>query len=93
MADENCLSLFDNDELRLDELFGGSHFEEILVDAVDSLCETETTENYSKTGQLENQINAELDDEDISTFIEEKRNRRKDERKTVNEPQVRTIDN
>ena len=53
--------------------------EESLVDTVDSLCETETTKNYSKKGQLENQINAELDDGDISTFIEEKRKRKKDE--------------
>ena len=30
------------------ELFCGNLFEELLVDAVDSLCETETTENYSK---------------------------------------------
>ena len=48
MADENCLSFFDDDELRLDELFGGNLFEELLSDAADSLCETETTENYSK---------------------------------------------
>ena len=46
MAGESCLSLFDDDELRLVELFGDNHFEELLAD---SLCETETTENYSKT--------------------------------------------
>ena len=65
MADENCLSFFDDDELRLDELFGDNHFEESLADAADSLCETETTENYRRKGLLENQINAELDDGDI----------------------------
>ena len=44
MADENCLSLFeDDDELRLDEFFGGNLFEELLTVAADSLCETETT--------------------------------------------------
>ena len=33
-------------------------------------AKTETTENYRKKGQLENQIiNAELDDGDISTLI------------------------
>ena len=48
MADENWLSLFDDGELRLDELFGGIHFEELFADAADSLCETETTENYIK---------------------------------------------
>ena len=69
---------FDDNELRLDELFGGNLFEELLADAADSLCETETTENYSKTGQLENQINAELDDGDISTFTEDKKNHKKD---------------
>ena len=39
MADENCLSLFDDDDNLLEELF---------ADAADSLCETETTENCSK---------------------------------------------
>ena len=70
---------FDDNELRLDELFGGNPFEELLADAADSLCETETTENYSKTGQPENQINAELEVGDIFTFTEEKRNHKKDE--------------
>ena len=79
MVDENCLSLFDDDELRLDELFGYNLVEELLADAADSLCETETTENYSKKSQLENQIKVELDDGDISRFIEEKRNRKKEE--------------
>ena len=76
MADENCLSLFDDNELRLDELFGGNLFEKLLADSTDS-TETETTENYSTTSQPEtNQINAvQLDDEDISTFIEENRNK------------------
>ena len=73
MADEDCLSHFDNDELRLDELFDDNLLEKLLGDAADSLCETETTENYRKKGQLESQINPELDDGDISTFIEEKR--------------------
>ena len=48
MADENCLSLFDDDELRLDDLFGENLLEELLADTPDSLGETETTENYSK---------------------------------------------
>ena len=76
MADENCLSLFDDNELRLDELFGDNLFEKLLADSTDS-TETETTENYSTTSQPEtNQINAvQLDDEDISTFIEENRNK------------------
>ena len=76
MADENCFSLFDDNELRLDELFGGNLFEKLLADSTDS-TETETTENYSTTSQPEtNQINAvQLDDEDISTFIEENRNK------------------
>ena len=79
MADKNCFSFSDDDQLRLDELFGSNHFDELIADAADSLCETEATENYRKTGQQENQINAELDDGDISTFIEEKRDRKKDE--------------
>ena len=71
-----------------------------LTDAANLLCETETTENYSKTGQPKNQINAELDDGDISTFIEEKRKRKKDEsshkqysKMGQNCEKVRTIDN
>ena len=48
MADENCLSLFDDNELRLEELLGDNLLEELLADAADSLCETETTKNYSK---------------------------------------------
>ena len=48
MADENCLSLFDDDELRLDKLLGDNLLEELFADAADSLCETETTKNYSK---------------------------------------------
>ena len=57
MADENCLSLFGDNELRLDELFGGGNlFEKLLADAADS-TETKTTENYSTTSQPEtNQI-------------------------------------
>ena len=51
-------------------------FEQLLVDAVDSVCETvKMAENYSKTAQPENKINAELDDEDTSTFIEENLNK------------------
>ena len=65
IADENCLLLFDDDKLRLEELLGDNLLEELLADAADSLCETETTKNYSKKGQLENQINAELDNGDI----------------------------
>ena len=75
MADENCLSLFDDNELRLDELFGGNLFEKLLADSTDS-TETETTENYSTTSQPEtNQINAVQLDDEISTFIEENRNK------------------
>ena len=48
MADENCLSLFDDNELRLEELLGDNLLEELLADAADSLCETETTKNYCK---------------------------------------------
>ena len=82
MANENCLSLFDDNELRLDELFGGNLFEKLLADSTDS-TETETTENYSTTSQPEtNQINAvQLDDEDISTFIEENRKKKKHRKK------------
>ena len=58
MANENFLSLFDDNGQRQEELL----LEELLADAADSLCETETTKNYSKKkGQLEKQINAELD--------------------------------
>ena len=48
IADENCLLLFDDDKLRLEEVFGANLLEELLADAADSLCETETTKNYSK---------------------------------------------
>ena len=54
-------------------------FEELLADAADSLCETETTENYSKTGQPESQINAKLEVGDIFTFTKENRNHKRDE--------------
>ena len=53
-----------------------------LTDAADSLCNTEKNWKLqqnrptAKTGQPQN--HAELDDGDISTFIEEKRNRKKD---------------
>ena len=74
MTDETCLSLFDDNELKIDELFCGNIFEKLLADST----ETETTENYSTTSQPEtNQINAvQLDDEDISTFIEENRKKK-----------------
>ena len=43
----------DDDELGLDELFGGNTFDELLTDAADSMCETNlktmTTETNQKT--------------------------------------------
>ena len=54
MANENCLSLSENNELRLEELLGDNLLEELLADAADK-------------------INAELDNGDISRFIEEKK--------------------
>ena len=72
MTDETCLSLFDDNELKIDELFCGNIFEKLLADST----ETETTENYSTTSQPEtNQINAVQLDDEISTFIEENRNK------------------
>ena len=50
MADENCLSFFDDDELKTRRTFRCDNLlEELLADAADSMCETETNENYSKT--------------------------------------------
>ena len=48
IADENCLSLFDDDKLRLEEVFGDNPSEELLADAADSLSEIETTKTYRK---------------------------------------------
>ena len=48
IVDENCLLLFDDDKLRLEEVFGANLLEELLADAADSLCETDRTKNYSK---------------------------------------------
>ena len=80
MADDNCLSLFDDDKLRLEELFGDNLLEELLAVTLQTrsakLKQLKTT---AEKGQLENQINAELEHGDISTFIEEKRNRKKAE--------------
>ena len=73
MADENCLSLFDDDELRLDELFGENLLEDYLQILQTRWAKLKQLKITAKKGQLENQINAELDDGDISTFIEEKR--------------------
>ena len=78
MADDNCLSLFDDDKLRLEELFSDNLLEELLAVTLQTrsakLKQLKTT---AEKGQLENQINAELEHGDISTFIEEKRNRKK----------------
>ena len=62
MADENCLSLFDDDELRLEEVFGGNYLLTLQTRCV-KLKQLKTTAKH--------QINAELDDGDISTFIGE----------------------
>ena len=35
IADENCLLLFDDDKLRLEELLGDNLIEELLADAAD----------------------------------------------------------
>ena len=66
MANDNSLSFFD-------ELFSRNHFEESLADAADSLCEFKLKQlkTTAKQANWKTNINAELDDGDISTFIEE----------------------